>query len=141
MLGKRGNVYGAGTWALPGGHLENLERVDECIMRELKEEMGIVVDPAQVKLLALSDDIQPENSTHYIHITFTVDIGDAEPRLLEPEACEEWGWFPVDAIPENIFPPHVKIFDTIKSKEYINLKKLLSRIKTLFFCENGVWCG
>ncbi len=116
LLGKRGNVYGSGTWALPGGHLELMERADECIVRELKEEMGLTVDAAQITLLALSDDLQPENNIHYLHITFSVDIGSEEPEILEPEACQEWRWFPVDSIPENIFPPHVKIFDTVRSK-------------------------
>jgi hypothetical protein len=35
--------------------------------------------------------------------------------MLEPEACEEWRWFPVDQMPDNIFPQHAKIFKTIAS--------------------------
>ena len=78
--------------------------------------MGISVPASAFTLLALSDDLQPENNIHYIHITFIVDIGTQEPQLLEPEACEEWRWFNLDDIPENIFPPHKKIFETIQSK-------------------------
>jgi 8-oxo-dGTP diphosphatase len=117
LLGKRGNVYGSGTWALPGGHLEYLERADQCLARELDEEMGIEVDTSEFKLLAICDDLQPENNIHYIHITYTVDIGDLEPQLLEPDACEEWRWFDVNDFPANIFPPHKKIFETIHHGE------------------------
>lgn len=120
FLGKRGNVYGSGTWALPGGHLEHMERADECLARELKEEMGVTVDPATFELLALTDDLQPENNVHYIHITFKVDIGDQIPEICEPEMCEEWRWFALEAIPENIFAPHQKIFKTVASKNCYN---------------------
>lgn len=115
LLGRRGNVHGKGTWALPGGHLEHLERADSGFVRELQEEMGLNIDPASIKLIALTDDLQPEAGVHYVHITFAVDIEDQELRLLEPEACEEWRWFLLDEMPDDIFPPHAKIFKTLES--------------------------
>ena len=114
LLGKRGAaIFGGGTWALPGGHLEHMERADECLAREVSEEVGITVTAANLKLLSVVDDIEP--LVHYIHLTFTVDIGDQEPRLMEPDECDEWRWFPLDEMPENLFPPHKKIFATIAS--------------------------
>ncbi|GAB2807017.1 NUDIX domain-containing protein [Lentzea nigeriaca] len=32
------------TWCLPGGYVEEGERPDECIRREIEEEMGVVLD-------------------------------------------------------------------------------------------------
>ena len=116
-------MYGSGTWALPGGHLEHMERADECLIRELWEEMGIMLEPTQLTLLAISDDLQPENDIHYVHVTFSVDIADKEPELREPGACEEWRWFSLDAMPKNIFPPHIKIFETIKSKKIYKIRE------------------
>lgn len=123
LMGKRGNVYGSGTWALPGGHLEFMERANECIVRELKEEMNLTINPSEITLLALCDDLQPANNVHYLHITFRVDIGSHEPELSEPDACAEWRWFPLDALPEEIFPPHRKIFQTIASQGTYTHKK------------------
>ncbi len=123
LLGKRGNVYGAGTWALPGGHLEFMERADECLARELHEEMGVTLDPTTFSLLALTDDLQPDNDIHYMHVTYKVplvgfDPKDQEvPRICEPDCCEEWRWFPVDELPKNIFMPHEKIFKTIAANK------------------------
>jgi 8-oxo-dGTP diphosphatase len=110
LLGKRGNVHGSGTWALPGGHLEYMERVDECLAREMREEMGIDLDPSEFELLAIADDLQPEDDFHYIHITYKVDIKDSVPKICEPDACEEWRWFDVNNLLGNIFPPTPKDF-------------------------------
>jgi 8-oxo-dGTP diphosphatase len=120
LLGKRGKKAKGpwyGTWALPGGHLEFLERADECIVREIQEELAIHITAQDVELAAVTDDLKPERDEHYVHVTFFVDIGPQEPKCNEPDMCEEWRWFPVDELPENIFPPHAKIFDTLHSKE------------------------
>lgn len=124
FLGKRGNVYGSGTWALPGGHLEHMERADECLARELQEEIGVTVDPATFTLIALTDDVQPENGVHYIHITYRVDLGDQIPVICEPDICAEWKWFDLDKMPEHIFAPHKKIFETVASGVTYQSKKV-----------------
>jgi len=121
LLGKRGkDAYGSGTWALPGGHLECWERANECIIRELHEEMGLAIDPKHVSLLAFTDDINKETGRHYVHLTFKVDIGSQEVKLLEETMCSEWKWFPIDKLPKDIFPAHQGVFKTIASgKNYI----------------------
>jgi 8-oxo-dGTP diphosphatase len=114
LLGKRGRVDGEGTWGLPGGHLDFMERADEGLIRELEEETGIKVSASAIILLALTDDLRPNRNEHYLHITFKVDIGSQQPKLLEPDKCSEWAWFDPDSLPE-IFPFQAKIFDTIRT--------------------------
>ncbi len=118
LLGKRGKQAKGpwyGTWALPGGHLEFGERANDCIVREVAEELGIHIRPTDVALLAVTDDANPERGEHYIHLTFRVTIGKQQPQRCEPDMCEEWRWFPISELPEDIFPPHAKIFATIQA--------------------------
>ena len=117
LLGKRKNVYGAGTWALPGGRVEFMERSADAVVREISEELGITISSGQVEMLAVTDDPQPEIHAHHLHLTFKVDIGHHEPKLAEPEACEEWRWFPLSQLPEPLFPPHTRIFANLSGAE------------------------
>jgi 8-oxo-dGTP diphosphatase len=48
LLGMRKNIYGAGTWALPGGHPEHNERVIDALCREAKEELGFDIEPTNL---------------------------------------------------------------------------------------------
>lgn len=106
LLGMRKNCYGAGTWALPGGHLEFNERLIDAICREAKEELDATIKPDELKLVSIVDDLQPENDLHYVHISFELKNPSWEPCIMEPDHCEEWRYFPLKDLPSNFFPPH-----------------------------------
>lgn len=111
LLGMRQNCYGAGTWALPGGHCEFLERTDEAVTRELSEELDLVVSPSSLRLVSITDDPQPKFSRHYLHVTFELPLErDAVLKLMEPDKCSEWRFFSIDQVPvKPFFPPHEPI--------------------------------
>ncbi|CDR88356.1 uncharacterized protein SPSC_04183 [Sporisorium scitamineum] len=47
LIGKRTGSHGAGTLALPGGHLELHESFYDCAAREVYEETGLILEPPQ----------------------------------------------------------------------------------------------
>ncbi|MCJ1349236.1 hypothetical protein MMC31_007472 [Peltigera leucophlebia] len=92
LIGKRQNAHGAGTYALPGGHLEFGETPEQCAAREVIEETGLKV--SNVRFLTATNDYMPAEGKHYIslYMVCTRDSNDVEPQVLEPDKCEGWEW-------------------------------------------------
>ena len=103
LLGKRQNAHGADTWSPPGGHLEFMETIEECALREAREETGCEV--ANVQPPVFTEEFYPEQNKHYINLMLTADWVANEPKVLEPEKCLEWQWFAWDELPTPLFLP------------------------------------
>jgi 8-oxo-dGTP diphosphatase len=100
LLGKRKSVHGSGEWAFPGGHLEYMERFEECARREVAEECGIELSNIRFQYLANLKRYAPR---HYVHIGLVADWKSGEVKLLEPNKCENWELFTFDTLPKPLF--------------------------------------
>ena len=93
VVGKRIKSHGAGTWAIPGGHLEFGESFEECAAREVSEETGLKV--RNIRYLTATNDIMKEDNKHYVTVFTVCERVDhtQEPEILEPNKCEGWEWW------------------------------------------------
>lgn len=57
------------SWSLPGGKVEEGETLAAALVREMREETGLDVEPG--RLLYVCDHL-PRNGTHVVHLTFDV---------------------------------------------------------------------
>jgi 8-oxo-dGTP diphosphatase len=111
LMGKRLNVEGAGTWALPGGHLEYGEAFTEGIIRELFEETGLVIE----EVVFLNIVNEPRENSHYVQINFISHQWSGSLENKEPDKCEEWKWVPISELPTEIFYAHEPILRAFKA--------------------------
>jgi ADP-ribose pyrophosphatase YjhB (NUDIX family) len=57
------------SWSLPGGKVEEGETLAAALVREMREETGLDVEPG--RLLYVCDHL-PGDGTHVVHLTFEV---------------------------------------------------------------------
>jgi 8-oxo-dGTP diphosphatase len=103
LMGKRKGSHGAGTWSFPGGHLEWGESVAECAGRETEEETGMPRKDFVFTPLTFTNDVFMVENKHYITLYTHAQWASVDPRIMEPEKCEEWRWF--EKPPEPLFLP------------------------------------
>lgn len=105
LLGLRLNKEGHGDheWAFPGGKLDWMETIKQCAVRETLEEAGIPVVP--ISEIGFTNDFWPAPiNKHFltVYVSCAVHPGGFQPRVMEPDKCAEWRWWPIGAMPKNL---------------------------------------
>jgi bifunctional NMN adenylyltransferase/nudix hydrolase len=103
LLVKRGDMPGKGLWALPGGFLNQEEKMLDGAIRELKEETRIKV-PVPVLKGSIKDSKTfdaPNRSARGRTITqaFYIDLGVGElPKVKGSDDAEKAFWVPLNEV-------------------------------------------
>ncbi|MFB2881744.1 8-oxo-dGTP diphosphatase MutT [Floridanema aerugineum] len=86
-----------GLWEFPGGKLEPGETVQDCIKREIQEELAIKVE--------IGDHLITIDHTYsQFHVTLNVYHCRHESGEPQPIECDEIRWVTVDELPSYEFP-------------------------------------
>ncbi|MER7688201.1 phosphotransferase [Streptomyces sp. NPDC097610] len=103
LLSRRaGQVYAAGLWHLPSGHLDGPhEDVVTALIREAREETGVVIDPADVRAAVTVHHRSPGGHSRTGHF-FEVRRWKGEPEIAEPDVCDAMDWAPLHTLPAQI---------------------------------------
>lgn len=96
--GINDGLYDVGT----AGHVEENESMSQAMARELKEEIGLVVNPKILKFAFMMHKYYPETDTPYFNGYFVVDDYTGEPEILEPNKNAELIWVSIKKLPENL---------------------------------------
>jgi A/G-specific adenine glycosylase len=101
-----------GLWEFPGGKIEPGETVEECIRREIQEELGIEI--------AVGDRLITVDHA-YTHFRVTLNVHhcrhlSGEPQPLE---CDEVRWVTLNDLDQYPFPKaNLKIIEALKKRQF-----------------------
>ncbi len=111
LLIRRGHSPFQDQWALPGGYVDENERVEQTLIREMKEETSLDVIPKFI--LGVYSDPQRDPRGHIISVVF---ICEWQGNLQAGDDARNIRFFPLSDITElNLAFDHNKIItDLIK---------------------------
>jgi 8-oxo-dGTP diphosphatase len=91
---KKGEI-GTGVLSGPGGKLDPGETLEECLLRETREELEVELDPASLELVAVIDFYAGGEIDFRVHIYIA--------KILSGEIHETAdmipAWYPLDNVP------------------------------------------
>ncbi|MFE5766926.1 NUDIX domain-containing protein [Streptomyces sp. NPDC056485] len=105
LLGLRHphSAYAGGTHHFLAGHCEQ-ESAVACLVREAREEAGLLIHPADVELAHVVHMVDGPGDQPRIGFVFRARQWTGTPEVREPDRCVSWDWWPADALPEPIVP-------------------------------------
>jgi 8-oxo-dGTP diphosphatase len=105
LLIQRAHPPFAGEWALPGGFVDEGERVGHAAARELAEETGL--KPRSLCLLGVYDTPGRDPRGWTVSVTYFASVPTQAPVIGRDDAREA-RWFPADTLPKLAFD-HARI--------------------------------
>ena len=122
LLHRRQNTgYQDGKWDIAGsGHVDKSETAQAALIRECKEEIGIIANLDNIDFVHLSHRLSKDRT--YYDIYFTVDKYDGTPSIMEPSKSSELGWFCIDNLPDDIIECRKQDIQNYLNKIYFSEK-------------------
>ena len=95
-----------GFYGVPAGHLDGDETAREGCAREIKEEIGIDINPEDLEMVHIMH--RKTERDERIDFFMTAKSYSGEIQNIEPHKCDDLSWFKLSELPENIID-YVKI--------------------------------
>lgn len=100
LLLERRREPEAGSWGIPGGKVDWMERLEDAARRETLEETG--VELGDIELLCVVDHFEQALHQHWISPVYLAEQSTGEAQLLEPEKHSGIAWFPLAELPARV---------------------------------------
>lgn len=107
-----GARFEQGKWNLPGGHLEMNESLEDCAVRECREETGVAIDRDKLRFYSINSD-PSDNPRQKVVVTYIVEIESAQPTNADGIEITEACWIKDVASLSWAFPTQKTLLNSI----------------------------
>lgn len=119
LLRRHNTGYHDGEYSLVAGHVEIGETFTDAIIREAKEEAGIILKPTNLKVVHVMHRKSDHDQSERVDVYFLAHEWNGEIINKEPSKCSELTWFPISKLPSNTIDAVRKaIFHVMKEELY-----------------------
>ncbi len=116
LLIQRKNEPFKAMWALPGGFVEEHEKLNVACQRELKEETSLDVAIEQFSLLGIFDDVNRDPRSRTVSVAYFCLLNEQRAVSASDDA-QDADWFRLDELQNlNLAFDHFKIIEKAKSQ-------------------------
>ena len=116
LLQKRNKSPEKGFWSIPGGKLEMLEKFEDAVKREIKEETDLDIEI--ISLNGICDhivDIEGEPKVHWVTPSYICRVIKGTAKIMEPTKHSDMGWFKLETLPKELTIPTKKALQDLKN--------------------------
>lgn len=120
LLQRRFNTgYEDGKYSMVAGHVDKGETFTQCLIREVKEEAGIMLSSDDLKVAhVMHRNSGTEENNERVDVFFVAGKWDGEIENKEQNKCDDLSWFDLNSLPDNIIPYVKQAIDCIKNKVF-----------------------
>lgn len=104
--------YKNGEYNFVSGHLDGNETVINTMIREAKEEADLDLLPKSLRVVHTMHRISADYE--YIDFYLTADKWTGTAKIMEPDKCDDIGWFKLDNLPKNLVVYNQKFLEYYK---------------------------
>jgi len=116
LLIRRAKEPYKGCWAIPGGRLEADENLEQCALRELQEETGLLVE----KVIQFATYSEPDRDPRVRTVSACyLTWVDGEVELKAATDATDAEWFSFKNLPDLAFDHDAVLKDCIKFQEQL----------------------
>jgi 8-oxo-dGTP diphosphatase len=105
-----------GFYEPPAGHLEYGETLQDAAVREVKEETGVKLSHEDLRLVHIYQTYGKRDGP-YIGFMFSTNSWEGEPKIMEPEKCDDMQFFALDNLPDKITPYAMAALESLGDSE------------------------